>query len=242
MWLEKFGPPEVTQTTWRLHKSKIDPCLQCRHHPRSFSSLSCPHPTYKGADKLAHKYTHLHTFTHVLTANFPSLPLFLSHRLFPVSPSLPRTRARCRCPRDCAPVCMHARRSACSRRGRGGRLLDALRARDVGDARGWLNDTTLGSNGNVVEKRHRHRPSDLLVALSSYGDLLMQDAKDEGRIIYELLYVCGGKGWGRTPVASCQRSYRDLNVHIFFLFPSIFSLNKLICRYLNVHISPTPKA
>jgi hypothetical protein len=81
---------------------------------------------------------------------------------------------------------------------------------------------TLGSNGNVVEKRHRHRPSDLLVAIASNGDLLMQDAKDEGRIIYELLYVCGGKGWGRTPVASCQRSCLDLNVHIYF-FPFPFS-------------------
>jgi hypothetical protein len=34
LWLETFGPPEVTQTTWRLYRSKIDPCLQCRHHPR----------------------------------------------------------------------------------------------------------------------------------------------------------------------------------------------------------------
>jgi hypothetical protein len=106
----------------------------------------------------------------------------------------------------------------------------------VGDARGGLNGTTLGSNGNVVEKRHRHRPSDLLVALASYGDLLMQDVKDEGRIIYELLYVCGGKGWGRTPVASCQRSYRDLNVHIYFFLFS-FHVFELICRDLNLNIS-----
>ena len=70
-----------------------------------------------------------------------------------------------------------------------------------------------GSNGNVVEKRHRHRPSDLLMAMQAPGVAeVKQDAKDESRIIYELLYVCGGKGWGRTPVTSCQRSNRDLNV------------------------------
>jgi hypothetical protein len=100
---------------------------------------------------------------------------------------------------------------------------------------------TLGSNGNVVEKRHRHRPSDLLVAIASNGDLLMQDAKDEGRIIYELLYVCGGKGWGRTPVASCQRSCLDLNVHIYF-FPFPFS-TQLYPQSLNPKPdTPQPKA
>lgn len=42
LWLEKYGPPAVTRTTWRLHKSKIDPCLQCRHHPRCHcTSCSC---------------------------------------------------------------------------------------------------------------------------------------------------------------------------------------------------------
>ena len=219
MWLEKFGPPEVTQTTWRLHKSKIDPCLQCRHHPRSFPPLSRPRPHTK-----ARPHSYIRTHTYIPSQPYSISRLSLSPFLTAFSPSLPRTRARCRCPRDCAPVrCAHAlraRRCACPRRGI--RLLDVLRARDVGDARGGLNGTTLGSNGNVVEKRHRHRPSDLLVALASYGDLLLQDVKDEGRIIYELLYVCGGKGWGRTPVASCQRSCLDLNVHIYF-FPFPFS-------------------
>jgi hypothetical protein len=72
-------------------------------------------------------------------------------------------------------------------------------------------------NGNVVEKRHRHRPSDLLTVIPNINP----EAKDEGRILYELLYVCGSKGWGRTPVACCQRSYRDLNVMITYKWLSL---------------------
>mmetsp|Transcript_7095 Transcript_7095/g.16256 ORF Transcript_7095/g.16256 Transcript_7095/m.16256 type:complete len:389 (-) Transcript_7095:539-1705(-) len=31
-WLEHDGPTEVTQTDWRLHKSKIDSSVICKHH------------------------------------------------------------------------------------------------------------------------------------------------------------------------------------------------------------------
>jgi hypothetical protein len=41
------------------------------------------------------------------------------------------------------------------------------------------------------------------------------DAKDEGHILYDLLYVCGGKSTARNALTGgCQRSNSDLNVSV----------------------------
>jgi hypothetical protein len=135
MWLEKFGPPEVTQTTWRLHKSKIDPCLQCRHHPRSFPPLSRPCPHTKAR---THTHTYLHTRTHShfpvspshpFSPPFPrlslsaSLPLSLGHVRVAVAPVTVLlcacACARAACSQLCSPETWEtpARRAACPRRG-----------------------------------------------------------------------------------------------------------------------------
>ena len=80
---------------------------------------------------------------------------------------------------------------------------------------------------------------DLLMAIPSSGvSDAKQDAKDEGRILYELLYVCGGKGWGRTPVASCKRSFRDLNVSIRCDWSVFMSLRMWVRSCIAVHFHP----
>ena len=75
--------------------------------------------------------------------------------------------------------------------------------------------TLMCSNGNVTEKRHRHRPNDLLMVTSSLGFDARPDAKDDGRIVYDLLYVCAGKFGGQVGgpgfCVGCRRSTRDLS-------------------------------
>ena len=75
--------------------------------------------------------------------------------------------------------------------------------------------TLMCSNGNVTEKRHRHGPNDLLMVTSSLVFDARPDAKDDGRIVYDLLYVCAGKFGGQVGgpgfCVGCRRSTRDLS-------------------------------